>query len=816
MMLQWHELKKTAPDSILLFRLGDFYEGFDQDAEILSKELDLTLTKRGETPMAGMPFHSADSYIDQLVLKGYKVAIAEQTEDARFVKGLVKREIVRIITPATHVAAADSKTSYFASIHLTGNVWGLSLIDVCTSEFKTSEFESFQELEREVALLKPAEILTTFSIFDKYHASFEQFKIDFHPLVTKLEDWRFDHSLTYPTLASHFNVHSLDGFGLKGMSAAINASGALIAYLKDELNQSLDGILSLNPYSTKEYLWVDRITERNLELTESIQDQSLKSTLLELLDRTYTPMGGRLIKNWIKQPLIQLSKIQARQNAVETLVQEGHDRVKIASSLKLIRDMEKLTMKISSNLAGPKDLVALKHSLKPLPELKALTKALPSSMLEVLSDTITPLDELVDLIEKAIVEEPPFRLSDGSVFKAGYSAELDEIRSLSSDSKTWMANYQAKLKEETGIKTLKVGFTKVSGFYIEVSRGQVEKVPDIFQRRQTLTNAERYITADLKDYEEKVLTAEDKALRLETELFQALRESIKPYYDRIIATAQAVAHIDALLSLAEVACTYNYSKPFLDESDKLFIQNGRHPIIEAKGAGVFIPNDTDLDENKRLMLITGPNMAGKSTYIRQVALIVIMAQMGSFVPAQKVHLGLIDKVFTRIGASDDLTRGQSTFMVEMTETANILNNASPRSLVILDEIGRGTSTYDGISIAWSVAEYLLMHENRRAKTLFATHFWELTKLEEKVSGAMNFSIAVHESQGEITFLRKIVRGGTDKSYGIHVAKLAGLPSPVLTRAKEILSHLEENANRDRIFEPSKPKKMKANNQLTFL
>jgi DNA mismatch repair protein MutS len=811
MMVQWSEIKANHKDAILLFRLGDFYEGFQEDAILLSRELDLTLTKRGETPMAGIPYHSAEGYIETLVAKGYRVAIAEQTEEAKPGKGLVKREVVRVITPATHFNSKAQESNYFASICQTGTYYGLALIDISTSDFKTTEFDNFDELRREVLLTKPKEILVGRNFESKHSALFDELAKNYKPLISALDEWRFDHSVTLPALINHFKVHSLDGFGLKGMNASINCCGAMLTYLKDILNLYLEGILSVQPYSTKAFLSIDSITERNLELTESIHDLSRKNTLLELLDKTHTPMGSRLLRSWIKQPLMSLEKIQARQEAVESLMKDSL----LTPYLKAIYDLERLTMKVAADVAGPKDLVALKHSLKPIPEIKLALKNYPGTLLEVLNENLKPQFELVELLENALVEEPPLRVSDGGLFKMGYNAQLDELKVMSHDSKNWMALYQANLKEETGIKNLKVGYTRVSGFYIEVSRGQSEKVPTHFQRRQTLTNAERYITADLKDYEEKVLTAEDKALRLETELFQKLRESIKPHYESIIRTAQAIAHIDSLLSLSEVAKKYNYIKPELDHSDRLIIKGGRHPIIEAKGATAFIPNDTDLEKDMRLMLITGPNMAGKSTYIRQVALIAIMAQIGSFVPAKNVQMGLIDKVFTRIGASDDLTRGQSTFMVEMTETANILNNATPRSLVILDEIGRGTSTYDGISIAWSVAEYLLTQEDKRAKTLFATHFWEMTKLEEKNLGAINFTIAVHESQGEITFLRKIIRGGTDKSYGIHVAKLAGLPSIVVERAHEILRHLEETSGRDRIFEPGRPKKAKATQQLNL-
>jgi len=558
---------------------------------------------------------------------------------------------------------------------------------------------------------------------------------------------------------------------------------------------------------------IDRATQRHLELTESLSDGSRRNTLLSILDHTHTPMGARLLRQWLKQPLLDPAEIITRQDGVQAFCTHTYLLESLCQQLEHVRDLERLIMKVCSGYASPRDLIALKNSFEPMPRLKATLQQLAthSSLLAHEAAAIETLPEMTQLISTAVVEDPPMRISDGKIFRDGYCQELDDLREISRDSKAWLARYQNELKEATGIKTLKVGYNKMFGYYIEVSRGQAEKMPETFERRQTLVNAERYITQELKEYENKVLHAEDRISAIENELFAALRLEIAKYGQQVQRTAQALARIDALQSLATIARRYDYTRPLVDNSATLHIIAGRHPVIEASQmAERFIPNDTTLDDaSQRMLLITGPNMAGKSTYIRQVALIAIMAQIGSFVPASSAHIGIVDKVFSRIGASDDLSRGQSTFMVEMTETANILNNATSRSLVILDEIGRGTSTYDGISIAWAVAEYLLITEVRMAKTLFATHYWELTKLEEQVPGAVNYNVAVHESEDSIVFLRKIVRGGTDKSYGIHVGRLAGLPAPVITRAKEILVHLEENANRKSAFEPTPPKRAPA-------
>lgn len=829
MMVQWHACKEAAGDALLFFKLGDFYEAFNEDAVIIARELEVTLTKRQKTAMAGVPCHTCEGYIDKLVAKGYRVAIADQVEDAKFAKGLVKREVVRIVTPGSVINSSllsDNTNNFIASISRVGSIFALSFIDITTAEFRAIEFDSEGALANEIYRLKPAEILLSPTFRQKHAALLQDMKQSYDFLITEKEDWIFTHQNAHDFLLEHFKTHSLDGFGLRGMVAGINAAGSLLRYLKDTLSLPTAHLHELHTYTTSQYMSLDRQTQRNLELTESLHDGGKKNTVLAVLDSTETPMGARLLRHWIKQPLQDIPEIQKRLDAVEVFYADGPLQERIGQMLGQIRDLERLMMKMSSGYATPRDLSSLKNSLIPLPAIKTMLAQFPATFLiNQLQDKIQPMPHLVELIAKAIVEEPPARLSDGNFIRPGFHHELDQLRAMSHDSKAWMVNYQNSIKESTGIKTLKVGYNKISGYYIEVSKGQSEKMPDAFQRRQTLANAERYITPELKEYENKVLNAEERISGIETELFHQLRLEISKYFKEVLETAQALARVDCLQSLGHAARVNNYVKPQLHAGELLDIVDGRHPIIEAaaKVGERFIPNDTKIGSpTERLFLITGPNMAGKSTYIRQVALITILGHIGSFVPAKAASIPLTDKVFTRIGASDDLSRGQSTFMVEMSETANILNNATDKSLVILDEIGRGTSTYDGISIAWSVAEYLLTTEGRTAKTLFATHYWELTKLEEKVPGAINYHVAVNELADDVIFLRKIIKGGTDKSYGIHVARLAGLPLPVLVRAKEILVHLEENANRKSAFEPSKPKKLKTKSpvasqemQLTF-
>jgi len=803
MMAQWHACKEQAKDALLLFQMGDFYEAFYDDAVLLSKTLDLTLTQRQGIPMAGIPLHTCESYIDRLVAKGFRVAVADQTEDPAKTKGLVKREIIRVVTPGTIVNSSlisDKANNFFAALTQVGSILGLAFVDLTTGEFSVCEFENETDLLNEIYRLRPAEFITSQKFREKHPILLEELKQSYQFLVTVLEDWKFEHKLCYGQLTNHFKVHSVDGYGLKGKVAGINAAGSLLTYLKDILLHNLDHILDVSTYSTSQYMMLDCMTQRNLELTEALHQGQ---TLLDVLDHTKTPMGGRMLRHWIKQPLLSIPEITRRQEAITDLI-----TLNGKETLQSVRDIERLMAKISSNYASPKDLVALRRSFEAIPKVKKALALAKAPLLKEMDTLLNPLPEMTQLIARAIVDEPPLRVSDGHIIREGFHQELDELRKICQDNKAWIACYQTHLREQLGIKTLKVGYNRMFGYYIEVSKGQTDKMPSTFIRRQTLVNSERYISPELKSYETKVLTAEEKIGGIETELFGQIKTEVARFATQATQVAHAVATIDCLRSLAEAAQSGGYTRPEVHSEYDMQIVAGRHPVIELSTTGTaFVPNDTDMNgETDRLFLITGPNMSGKSTYIRQVALITIMAQMGSYIPAQSARIGLVDKVFTRIGASDDLSRGQSTFMVEMSETANILNNATDRSLVILDEIGRGTSTYDGISIAWAVAEYLLTAEGKLAKTLFATHYWELTKLEERVPGAVNYNVAVQECDDQVIFLHKIIRGGTDKSYGIHVARLAGMPTWVLDRSVEILEHLEENANRKSAFEPQKAKK----------
>ena len=799
MMAQWEACKAQAGDALLLFRLGDFYEAFYEDATRMSKEVGLTLTARQGIPMCGVPFHTSDAYIDKLIAKGFKIAVAEQVEDPKAVKGLVKREIVRVVTPGTIVTSqllADKRNNYFAAIAQAGTLFGLAALDVTTGEFRTVETETAAELIDELYRLRPAELLASRKFKSSHPSFFAELSHGFPFVLNEKEEWRFDPKSAYGVLAAHFQAATLDGFGLKGQFASVAAAGALIGYLKQDLNFRLDHVEAISSDSLQNYLSLDRSTLRNLELVDG------EWTLLSLIDQTATPMGGRLLRHWIKQPLLSLAEIEKRQEAVAEFTQTS------LNELYDVRDLERLMMKIAARYGTPRDLLGLGISLSKMGAVKEVLKDVKAAILVEAREKL--VDPVSEKILNALSATPPLRIGEGELFRDGYHAELDRLRTLSRDSISWMNQYQMTLREETGLKTLKVGYTKAFGYYIEVSRAQGDKIPAGFQRRQTLTNAERFITEELKHFEHQVLTAEERAKALETELFEQLRREIAEHSATILQTAKAVAKIDALLSMAKTASEYGWVKPIVDSSDKLEIQAGRHPVVEkVVGKANFISNETHLSKERQLMLITGPNMAGKSTYIRQVALLVILAQMGSYVPAESARIGLVDKIFSRIGASDDLARGQSTFMVEMAETANILNNATSRSLVLLDEIGRGTSTYDGISIAWSVAEYLLTTLNKQAKTLFATHYWELTKLEKEVKGAFNYQVAVQETADGIVFLRKIIPGGTDKSYGIHVAKLAGIPYKAIKRAEEMLLQLEANS-------PRKAKKTKQDEQLLFL
>jgi DNA mismatch repair protein MutS len=802
MMEQWQRCKEEAKDALLLFRMGDFYEAFYDDARILAEELELTLTKRQGIPMSGVPWHTCDSYIDRLVGKGYKVAIAEQTEDPKKAKGLVSRALVRIVTPGTIVSSSllgEKSNNFIVALAQVGSVFGVASCDITTASFRAMEVESYEDLISELSRLNPSEIVISKKFKERQTSCLKEFR---ECVYAVLDEWHFDHQTAYLYLTKHFKVPHLDGFGLKGCPAAINAAGALLAYIQEELSLSVAHIREIRTYSTKEILLLDRICQQNLELTETCQKRDKGPTLLSILDHTRTPMGGRLLREWLKKPLLEVKEIELRQDAIEALITESSIRQDLQQDLKEVRDLERLMMKASAGFATPRDLAALRLSLERIKPIKEKTRAVSSQLLFQCSERLIDLSSLISELKRALVDEPPIRISEGRIFQEGYHAELDELRILMQGGKDWLAQYQARIKEETGIKNLKVSYNKIFGYYIEVSKGQAPLMPPSFERRQTLVNAERFISYELKEYAHKVLTAEDQATTLEQTLFQSLRSQVATYAKEVFETAHAIAQIDTLLALTSVAKKYGYVRPKVDLSSTLQIIEGRHPVVEATGEkATFIANDTFLDGTERLLLITGPNMAGKSTYIRQVALIVVLAQMGSFVPAKSAHIGVVDRIFTRIGANDDLARGQSTFMVEMSETANILNHITPRSLVILDEIGRGTSTYDGVAIAWAVAEYLL---SKDAKALFATHYWELTELEKIIPGCVNYHAAVQEWNDEIVFLHKIIKGPADRSYGIHVARLAGLPLPVIQRATILLKKLEARKDQARRLKKESP------------
>ncbi len=797
MMMQWHFCKKKAKDALVLFRLGDFYEAFYEDAKTISKALDLTLTKRQTVPMCGIPFYTLDNYIDELIKRGFQVAIAEQMENPKTVKGIVKRDIVRIVSSGTIVSSAllkEKSNNFFAALCRISSTYGLAFLDLTTAEFSVLEIESLKELKDELYKLKPAELLISKKLKSELKDLFSELAHSFSLALNEEEEWFFDFKTNHDILTEHFQVHLLDGFGLKGKTVAISAAGAALNFLKEKRNATLSHITKITPRELKDFLAIDGACMRHLELTESASfSQNAKSTLLEVLDFTHTSMGGRRLKQWLKHPLLSPLEIKKRQEAIQELLAKKEEEQQISAYLEKIKDLERLIMKITANFSTPRDLVSLKLSLENIAPIKSCLKAFSSSLMKTTKTKIKDLSECTALLQKAIVENPPLRVSEGGVIRRDYNIELDELRALSRTSLGWINGYQNKLREENDIKNLKVGFTNIFGYFIEVSKSHLHKVPSTFIRKQTLVNGERFITPELKAFEEKILSSEEKISILEQQLYSEVKEKVATFSDDIFSTSQAIADLDALISLSEAAFNYDYVCPTVDASDQIQIKAGRHPMIEASSIlEPFIPNDTLLDnQTNQLYLITGPNMAGKSTYIRQVALIVIMAQMGSFVPATAAHIGVVDKVFSRIGASDDLIRGQSTFMVEMNEAANILNNATDRSLIILDEIGRGTSTYDGIAIAWAIAEYLLTESGKKAKTLFATHYSELTDLENQISGAQNFQIAVEEAEKGIVFLRKIIKGGTDKSYGLHVAKLAGLPLKTLQLAKAKLKILEK-------------------------
>jgi DNA mismatch repair protein MutS len=799
MMRQYLDVKAQHPDAILFFRLGDFYEMFMEDAVIAARILDITLTSRNkgsaeEIPLCGVPYHSCQSYLARLVDAGYKVAICEQVEDPKSAKGIVKREVVRVVTPGLVVdtdSLVPDENNFLSAVAVSSEGrFGIALLDITTGEFRVTEVEGIEAARSELVSLQPREVLVAEDALQTCKQLLEG--VTGNPMVNPLPDWACESESSTQRLQSFFQCGSLEGFGCARLPEAVRAAGAVLYYVEQTQKGVAGHIRSLVTYHSRDHMVLDNSTRRNLELTATLHDGGRRGSLLGVLDRTVTAMGGRKMRQWIHHPLIDLEAIRRRHEAVSELVAESLARADLRDDLDGVYDLERLNSKIVMGHANAKDLVALRKSFEKLPQILQVLQSLVSPLGTDLVSRIDPLDDLADLIGKAIVEDPPFVLREGGIMRDGFHAELDELRDIRRNGKEWIARLEAQERERTGIGSLKVRFNKVFGYYIEVTRAHLERVPEDYQRKQTLANAERFFTPQLKEYEEKVLGAEDRLFELEFTLFQQVREQVAEQGTRVQQTAEALAELDVLLSLAEVAHSRDYVCPTMDDSDRLVIRDGRHPVIEAMNLGEhFVPNDVEMDcSQNQIMVITGPNMAGKSTFMRQVALITLMAHMGSLVPAASAQIGLVDRIFTRVGASDNLAQGQSTFMVEMTEAAHILNHATHRSLIVLDEIGRGTSTFDGISIAWAVAEYLHDNGHVAAKTLFATHYHELTELSLTCARVKNLNIAVREWNEQIIFLRKIVKGPASHSYGIQVARLAGLPSAVIDRAKEILANLE--------------------------
>ena len=800
MMAHYLETKKEYPDCLLFYRLGDFYEMFFEDAITVSRELEITLTGKEcgleeRAPMCGVPHHAVENYLNRLVQKGYKVAIAEQMEDPRQAKGLVKREVIRVVTPGTITSAQaldETRNNYLMGVVYIGEAYGIAVADISTGDFLVTEVESDRELTDEINKFSPSEIICN-EAFYVSGVDIEEIKNRYHTVVSSLDHHYFSDEVCRRILREHYQVGALSGLGLDDYDMGVIAAGAVMQYMYETQKSSLSHITTITPYSTGQYMIIDTSTRRNLELLETLREKQKRGSLLWVLDRTKTAMGARMLRTYVEQPLIHKSEIIKRQNAIEELNMNYISREEICEYLNPIYDLERLIARISYKTANPRDLISFKNSLEMLPFIKNLLKEFTTELLSDLHNDLDPLEDIKDYIERAIIEDPPVTIREGGIIREGFHEEADKLRSAKTEGKTWLAELEAREKEKTGIKNLKVKFNKVFGYYFEVTNSFKDLVPDYFIRKQTLANAERYTTSELKELEDIILGAEDKLYSLEYDLFCEVRDMVASKVLRIQKTARAIAGIDVLVSLSAVATRNNYVKPQINEKGVIDIKNGRHPVVEKMlRDDLFVANDVYLDSGKnRLSIITGPNMAGKSTYMRQTALIVLMAQIGCFVPADEANIGICDRIFTRVGASDDLASGQSTFMVEMTEVANILRNATKNSLIVLDEIGRGTSTFDGLSIAWAVVEHISNLKLLGAKTLFATHYHELTELEGTMNGVNNYCIAVKEQGDDIVFLRKIIKGGADKSYGIQVAKLAGVPDTVISRAKELLLELSD-------------------------
>lgn len=797
MMEQYVATKEKYKDCILFYRLGDFYEMFFDDAILASKELEITLTGKDcgmeeRAPMCGIPFHAADTYINQLVKKGYKVAIGEQVEDPKLAKGLVKREVIRIVTPGTNLSSEsleESKNNYLMCISYVGKNYGISVTDLSTGVFKTCQIQQAEKVVDEINKFQPSEVLYQAGVeqVEEIHAVCERLQVSH----TEAPDYYFNLETDEETLKRQFHINSIEGLGLKDSPACVASCGALMQYLHETQMSSLSHINHIETYSVDSFMILDSATRRNLELTETLRDKQKRGSLLWVLDKTKTAMGARKLREFVEQPLLYKDAIEKRLDAIEAINKELIVREELREYLNTIYDLERLLTRIALKTANPRDLLAFKTSIQYLPDIYNLLRELPCERINEIYEDYDSLEDLYDLLEQAIVEEPPVSIKEGGIFKQGYRDEIDELRLAKTECKTWLADLESKEREKTGIKGLKIKYNKVFDYYFEVTNSFKSLVPDYFIRKQTLVNAERFTTDELNTLSGKILGAEDKLYALEYDCYVELREKLAAALVRVQKMAGYIAELDALCSLAYVADKNNYVRPSLNTDGVIDIKGGRHPVVEKMLANdSFVENDTYLNNaESRISIITGPNMAGKSTYMRQTALITLMAQIGSFVPAESANIGLCDRIFTRVGASDDLASGQSTFMIEMNEVANILRNATKDSFLILDEIGRGTSTFDGLSIAWAVVEYIADPNILGAKTLFATHYHELTELEGKLSSVNNFCIAVQEEGDDIVFLRKIIKGGADRSYGIQVARLAGVPEPVLKRAREICNEL---------------------------
>ncbi len=800
LMRQYYKIKSRYPNAILLFRMGDFYETFDEDAHIVSRVLGITLTKRAngqaaDVPLAGFPHHALDNYLPKLVRAGYRVAICEQLEDPKFARKVVKRDVVEVVTPGVsfHEYLLDPKrANYLAAV-----VWGtergerdrigFAFLDASTGEFSVTEAPAHR-LEDLLQTIQPAEVLV-----DKRQRDRLQRIQGLSFVVTPQEDWVFSFDYAYEVLLRHFKTHSLKGFGVDDLRLGLRAAGAALHYLGETQKGRLPHVRRLTRYVTDEYMVLDPQTKRNLELVASLQDGTQEGSLVQILDETLTPMGGRLLRRWLLRPLKNVRQIEKRLEAVEALVRDRRLRERLREELRQVGDLERLAARVCTGRATPRDLMHLRLTLEQIPPIKQALADVACDTLRRLAEQLTLCTQVVERIRQALVDDPPASLSDGGVIRDGFNPELDELREIARSGKDFIARLQQKEIERTGIPSLKVGFNKVFGYYIEVTNAHRNKIPPHYIRKQTLVNAERYITPELKEYEEKILSAEEKIAGLEAELFNRLRLEVAEATAELQLNASLLAMLDVFCSLAEVADRYDYTRPELHEGTELLIEEGRHPVVERTlpPGEPFIPNDIYLDtHSQQILIITGPNMAGKSVVLRQTGLIVLLAQIGSFVPARRARIGIVDRIFTRVGASDNLAAGESTFLVEMNETANILNNATPRSLILLDEVGRGTSTFDGLSIAWALVEYLHENPSVAARTLFATHYHELNELAERFPRVKNYRVQVEEHDGKVIFLHKLVPGGADHSYGIEVARMAGLPEPVITRAREILRHLE--------------------------